>query len=702
MLVVTLGSLLLLLMLFAYRRATTAQLTQARVQLQVDYGEKEESILRSIVAIVPNRAIRAMQNRSNANLSSSGPLSWESIFTTALDLANARQSISPQLMSTLASSGLVMANPGDAPLGDTGTIFKALGNEPGFTSVGINRSLGAGYPVPLSSSHENDCIRDKTWPIVSSSKVYGPLAQSGVGLPVASYPNFNLITYPNINFGYTRPGQPFVAKRNWWGFSVDLAEPDAATTFAVKSRRDFVLSLYEIPSQLPISASAFMELGQYAGGGGWQHVTIDGSIFAGRAVVNGTTALTALATRRGVSLSAGTTVGGQSFNGDPLTPGVREAYHLTEGDFFAVSQASESGRAAFIPINRGMDYFDRFAHEPESDTLSSTTWNQYSVGALQCAMRLDITGVASASNKTPTTLRFSYLQDGVRQDLPVSLPTAVATNLPPGYLFACNQSQTYDFGSAVVDVAFGANGAFAYKTGVTGVITFDVATFGDPAPGVAKVGAFNPIYPFELKLLPSGKTCIAVYPKRIPGFLNVLGADSTATNHSLVINVDYTVATGSAELTKPSFPCTDRDYGVIVQECDDLTAFPKGFSLVTNLRLYLGEDFNIVAATPPADYPATAAYYPPCSLFAPEKRYGVDFDPSEVTFEGQVGSVASDSASEPVRPLDPKVLYGGMVAANQYRANLRPITHPADLPPVFMLNWLILLEERKREFSASN
>ena len=700
LLVLSMGSLLMLLMVFTYKRATTAHAVQSGVQLQVDYSEKEEAILRSIVAIAPNRAMRAMQSLSNSGSTLSNPLRWESIFTDALVTANARQSISSQVLTALGTSPPVLANSGDAALGTPGLIFKALGTETGFASAGVNRSLGSGYPVPLTCGNTTDASNDKLWPIISSSKVYGTLAQSGVTLPVATYPNFNLITYPNINFGYSRPGQPFVAKRNWWGFSMDLSEPDAIATGAVKSRREFVLSIYEIPSQLPISASAFMALGQYAAGDAWQNVSIAGGIFAGRATVEGSTALSALATRRGTSLSDATTVGGQSFTGDPLAPGVREAYQLTQGDFFPVSLASESGRAAFIPINRGADYFDRFANAAETSVLSSTTWNNYSIGALQCAMRLDITDVTSATNKTPTKLRFSYLKGGIRVDLPLLLTAQSATTLPSDYLTQYKDGQIVNFGTSMVDVAYGTKTKYFYKTNQTGSITFNKATFGDAGKGA--IGYSRPSRPFELKNLASGKICLAIYPKRFAAYLATLGADSTAVNNSLVVNVDYSLATGSTFLTKPSIPCSELDYGMILQECNDLSSFTKGFSLVTNLRLYIGDDFNTVATAPPIGYAPVGLYYPPCSVFAPEKRYGVDLIPFGVNFSGQVVSLASETATNPVRPLDSKVQSGDAMAANRIHMNLRPITHPADLPPISMMNWLVLLEERRREFYAGN
>lgn len=693
------GAVLTMLMVSAYRRAVTGQAVQRHVQLRVDYSEKEDAVLRALVAITPNRAIRAMQHNSNSSATVSNPLRWQEIFSEALTQANARSSISSDVLSALDVPDLRLGNTGDSGLATTSAMFKAISPEAGYVSAGINRNLGAGFPPPLSTGVSNTIIRDPVYPIITQDKVYGTLAQTGVGLPVGIYPRFNLITYPRINFGYARPGDPFVAKRNWWAFSLALAAQDYSLTKLAHPARNFVLSVYEIPSQLAISASSFMSLGQYASGEAWQNVTISGGVFAGKAMVEGETSLPALAARRGVSLSTASSIGGQSFTNDPFTPGVREIYQTTQGEFFPVSLASESGRVAFISLNRGADYFDRFSHGTESNVLSPTTWNNYTVGALQCAMRLDIVQVVSATNKTPTALRFSYLKGGVRQNLSVPLTTGPVLGLPPGYIFACTEDQTYNFGDAVVDLAYGKNNQWAFQYAQTGVVTYNNARFGDPLVGTYKWGYYRPSYPFEIKQLPSGKTCVAVYPQRFAKFLTALNADNTSVNHSLVVNVDYTTATGSIYLTKPAIPCTDLDYGLILQECGNLTSFPKGFSLVSNLRTYIGDDFNIVAMAPPAGYvPPSGSYYPPCSLFVPEKRYGVEVDPFAVAVSGQIGSLVSETSSTPVRPLDSKNLSGETMAANRIRVNLRPIAHPAELPPITMMNWLVVLEERRREY----
>lgn len=706
-LVLSTAAILTTLMIYAYKHALAAHQVEANVQLRLDYAEKEETILRSIVAMTPNRAIRAMQGGSNANATVRNALSWKTIFTDSITLSNAGTSISNEVVASLAIPNLRISNSGDSALATPYSIFNKTSANTAWVTPGINKNFGAGYPAPLSASDSSTKTNDAIYPIISSNKTYGSLARSVDTSLLTGYDGFNRLTYPNINFGYARPGDPFVAKRNWWSFNMNLGANDSAKTDLNLAMRNFVVSIYEIPSQLAISASSFMSLGTFSGsapdgsgGDAWDpaKVSITGNVFASKADVQGSTAIAGLSSRRGITLSSDSSIGGQSFGNSPFAPGTRENYQLTQGDFFPVSLASESGRAAFIPINRGADFFDRFSSATESNALSSSTWNNYSVGALQCAMRLDITQCTSATNNTPTAFRFSYMKNGNRVDLPISLTTGAEAGLPPGYIYCAGENDTYNFGTNTVDLAYGKNSSFAFQTGINGSVTFNNARFGDPLVGTVKYGYYKPSYPFEVKLLPSGKLCIAVYPKRFKNFISLLGGDSLAVNNSFVVNVDYTSATGSVLLSKPSIPCTDLDYGVILQECDDLTSFTKGFSLVTNLRLYIGDDFNTVAATPPTGYPAGGTYYPPCSLFTPEKRYGVEADPFAISLTGQIGSLASDTAANPVRPLDSKTRDGNALDSSKITVNLRPIIHPADLPPITMMNWLILIEERNSEY----
>jgi len=458
-----------------------------------------------------------------------------------------------------------------------------------------------------------------------------------------------------------------------------------------------------------------MSLGKYESGDAWQNVSIEGNVFAGKAALEGNVALPGLASRRGVDIGSGSTVSGQSFSGNPMAVGVREAYQVTNGSFFPVSQASESGRVAFVPINRGVDFFDRYACATEATdnavspnnlwarfgtltTERKSTWDNYSIGAVQCAMRLDITRRVSDSNQMPTEIKFQYLKGGVMQTMTIPIGLTVQA-LPAGFNTTpvAVENGSYTFND-YVDVAYGMGSSFYIQRNVKGAVNFNNTVFGDPLVGTVKAGYYGTRFFAEVKAVSTlgDKICVVVYPQRISAYLAAIGADGPAINNSLAVNVDYQSGIGATYPIKPKIPCTDADYGVVLDECANLSAFTKGFSLVSNLRLYIADDFNTTPTTIPSNYTGTT-YYPPCSLFTPEKRYGMSVDPFAVNFTGQVGSVSSDTDAA-VRPLDSKNKSGAAMSASRLTVNLKPITHPADIPPITMMNWLILLEEKTNQF----
>lgn len=706
--VISMGILLLALLLGAYKTSIRSQEAQTRIGLRLDYDAKEEEVLRAIVNLVPNRAMGAMKSNSNASSSSRDPLRWRRIFSDAIDQANARTSVSAEMAATFDVDESFTATSGDTSYSNILAVFDPI--EPDShswdVSPGTGRTIGPGYPPSLESLVGTVTGYDRLYPIVSRSKVYGTRAQSEVDLLVADYPGFNLIPYPDIRFGYAEAGQPFVAKRNWWAFSMDLADADDHLTGLDQHERDFVVSIYEIPSQLAISAEAFTVLGKHADGTDWSNATISGGVFATRAKVEAGLSLERLSGRRGIDVSTEASIGsnpitdGQngstSNTANPFAPGIRELYELTNDEFMPVSLASESGRASFVPISRGVDFFDRFAHGGETLTLSDTTWDSYSVGAIQCAMHLDVTRVVSTTDSTPSELTLQYFKGGVRETMVLDLSAGPATNLPPGYIWCATEDQTVTFDSPV-DVAYGKDGQYSFQEAVTGDVTFGNARFGDPLVGTLKAGYYRPSYPFEVVLLHELKSCIAVYPERIPDFLNLIGADNVSANHSISVNVDYP---GDVMIDKPSIPCTNLDYGLILKECKDLSRFSKGFSVVTNLRLYIADDFNTVAVAAPVGSGIPSPYYPPCSLFAPEKRYGGETNPFRLKITGQMGSLAGDEGvgGQSVHLLDMVDASEEDVEHDKVEVNLAPITHPAALPPVSMMNWLVVVEERRAEF----
>ncbi len=739
--VISTGTLLTLLTIHAYKRAAAAHSVQSKSQLRVDYAEKEEAILRSIVAITPNRAIRAMQGGSAVNAASKAPMSWQRIFSDALDMANSRTSISNSLRTTIGIADLRVGNAGDSALGSTDQIFRSVVPEEGYVSAGVNRSLGAGYPASLTCDVTTTSTNDFVYPIISDYKYPSVTVNSGPQFNNRS--KFGLIPYPKINFGYAKPGEDFVAKRNWWAFSMNVAGNDASLTKVATTNREYVLSIYEIPSQLAISAASFMSLGTYESGDAWNedNVKIDGNMFVGRAEVSGggadSTKYDALASRRSMTLGEGTLINDENFGDDPFAAGFREFYQTDKTKILPVSLASESGRAAFIPISRGREtdgtrdvypFLDRFAaplEGAENNVLSSTKWNQYSRGSMQCAMRLTVTNVKSSTNQTPTMLELEYYPPtGDRVTMKLPQDETILTNLPAGFVKIANEGQTHDFKTQIVDVAYGIPSTipgkgFTFRPGLSGNVFFDNSVFGDPYVGVVKEGYWRPRAPFGLKNLTvssnptdPAQTCIAVYPERMRKFLQTVGGAGSERNHSLVVNLDYLNQRADPypnPPARPRIPCVDSDIGVVLQECADLTGFTQGFSLVTNLRLYFGGDFNTSPTTAPNGYiPAvtktntTGRFLPPCSLFAPEKRYGADVNPFGISISGQIGSLASvdkvnSSDADPtmVRPLESKNMNGVSINSANIEVNLSRMRDPSELPPITMMNWLVLLEERR-------
>lgn len=71
---------------------------------------------------------------------------------------------------------------------------------------------------------------------------------------------------------------------------------------------------------------------------------------------------------------------------------------------------------------------------------------------------------------------------------------APPTNTPTGYSLVANENDTVNF-TAPQDVAFGANGNYTFRSAMTGQVTFNIATFGDPAPNIVKAGYAKPTYP---------------------------------------------------------------------------------------------------------------------------------------------------------------------------------------------------------------
>jgi hypothetical protein len=737
LLVLSSGIVMTLLMVAAYKRAIASQQVQGQVQLRSDYSDKEESILRGIVANAPNAAIDFMQNGA------SGTNNWASVFRAALASSNTDNSINTDLqiqntvavglgMTVAQMNGSRKANAGDVPGGLTiANVFGSPLVRSGTTS--INSSYPPALDVGIAGVTQGvaTSTQDALYPIIappakvsSHQKVYGAAAHGYTNAtngkskqlqPALVYPRFNQLTYPNIGFGLAAPGEAFIAKRNWWAFSINAAAQNASQTRVGQRVRNFVLSIYEVPTQTPISGVGGLQIGRYDNNIDWAN-SAGAFAMKGNIISRGATAVGALtgkstigkvATRNSLDLTAATgAIDGTQVSLIGGNSGQREKFELNKATdvFYPVSRASESGRSAFIPISVGAGYYDR--NLAGGDTPND--WQHYTSAAQQCAMRLDFSAVGG----TPV-LQFSYLKaDGLRSN----------------------------------------------------TITFTMPATG-PAPGLA-----NGLFPFEMKqlALPSGvSTAVVVHMEYLPLFLSgisdvvankplsvlvspggfkAVAAGTTDThlapssggyrggqllNNSLVINVAPgipgvapSVVLGNCQLladpsgidsspgagsrTAPQVPPGVAGPG--------FSGFGRGFSLVTNLSLFIpGGRINTQPMTP-ADRTAlgdgtddlpekvkdgtdTLVFTtPPFSLISPSKFVGLPglgFTP-KYTHTGQASSTSTSAnplnttAAEATTNNSNNRNISGTINAD---INLSQISHPGLLPPITLMNWLVVLDE---------
>jgi hypothetical protein len=322
--------------------------------------------------------------------------------------------------------------------------------------------------------------------------------------------------------------------------------------------------------------------------------------------------------------------------------------------------------------------------------------------------------------------------------------TSVQPVLPKGYKKIGSEPFIYN-AAVAADFAYGSTGAFgvggnpntgySFVPNLSGEVKFfdnaintNGVSFGDPSPGMSNDAYRRSICPFSVRevVKNSNSWAIEFQPMRLKAFLEDLGdAADISINNSIAINIDTRsinskyLAKNPAGINIPArFKPNLKDdapkavqYGLILKGCSDLTDFDKGFSLVTDMRLFIGDDFNAVKKLPipasyPIKYPAGKDYYVPCSLFAPQKRYGFDDDATFVDIKGQMGSLADDRGNqvganfESVRLLDskqrsydPSDPTKGVMTPAQIKVNLFSIGVIEEVPPIMMKNWLITAEE---------
>lgn len=614
-----------LTMLFKQNLMTRDQ--SAKTQLRMDYHQREDALMRALVALLPAKAAACL----NADHAASDTYSWATIFREAVEIAAVSKRLQPELAAELGVDRMRVGDVGDTEDAMVQSWITSLTGEAGRVTPGttdyaavFTQTAFAGRVPPLLDMSGTLQQADAQRPVVSTGKRY-TIQSPGLLADVGAYPLYNLIPYPNIRFGYAAPGQPFVAKRNWWAFSVNYGGPRQPIV------RHYVLSLYEVPSQMPIEAATFAEIGRHQNGTAWNaaNVRIEGSVYADAMAVQGTYGASRLAGRSGIQLSGVLDVGGVQVaeNFDAL--GVRELMQAEQqSDALPVALSANSGRLAFLPVQPGRGFLQR--------TAAANAWQSYVAGGARCRVSVEAIAMVSLADQTPTALRVRFQNSG------------------------------------------GGTSEVILRRGVNW-------------PTVFEAGGLD--MPFQTELMDNSRSCLTFQPSQFESWLLAQGGAAVTANHSLFFGVDTSadpLTVGA--LADP--PAAD-DMCVIIRKGRDLTNYTNGLSIVAPLRVYVGDDLNDVPmAAPPAGsgMAGTDEFYPPLSIFAAELRIGTTAVNRLVEHRGQIGTLTKGAGTS-WSPLDIKLGSDDAVHTENISADLSPLRSPAELPPIHQMNWLVVIEE---------
>ncbi len=626
-----------LLMLF--RAGQMHREEAAKSQLRADYHQREEAFLRALVAVFPQKAIASMR----AGYAPADDYAWSTIFAESVTMANTAQALSQAALTTLGLESARSGDVGDYTAEQVQTWITSLTGEqdkvtPGTTwySSVFDAPEFAGKVPPLLDMSQALQEADEVRPVVTLEKHYSTQAP-GLLADVTKHPTYNLIAYPNIRFGYAAPGAPFVAKRNWWAFTVTFGAVATGKTAPVPTvSKHYVLSLYEIPSQLPIEAATFAEIGRHKDGAAWNAaaITITGGVYADQLSLHGGFGAARLAGKKSIQMAAALTLDGSVIGEDFDAAGVREELQVERrSEALPVALSANSGRLTFLPIQRGEQFLQTPASTPDA-------WETYSRGAVQCRVSVEAIAMVSLGDQTPTAIRVRY-------------PTAAG-------------------GTVALVLQRGSNWPTQSESG-------------------------GEVIPFQTELTDTNRSCLTFYPSLLNMWLVAQGGASVATSNSIRFNIDATV---DPLTVKPlADPLVPDDMSIIIRKGLDLTLFTTGLAIVAPLRVYVGDDLNATPlSAPPAGSGLQPGdvFYPPMSIFAAELRIGTTSFLRPFEHHGQVSTLASGGTGA-WGPLDVKSGSNDAVLTDNIAAELAPLRSPAELPPVHQMNWLVVIEEIQQQ-----
>jgi hypothetical protein len=652
----------------------TARLASAKV----DIATREDALMRMIL----QQTASGMAPNTTTGGVTAAPSSWTTVVTNAVTTlysgiggTNGTTYVDPTQLAALlplnpALSGVIPANMADTGSTSSLSIFQGYsqevpygGTSPLATLANLDPSYNSTVEPSLMTWSSNAALSASTALTTPQEFFLGSQYPAGVTASVTKLSASNRwgqILYPNIRFGYKQPGNVFIARRVWWRIPIlyqtsqQTLEDQVGVKRYPSSLANYILSVYEIPSQLPISGNASLQIGTNADGTAWgSGIQVAGSIYGGQIQLSAGT-YSGISSRQQVNVASPATVNGVAYSATNYSlfdqPGTREqmALTLTPGTSAPVSVAENDGKVLIVPVMPGNQFY------MQAPNNAPTHWDLYARPYYRCRIRVIISGTTPAIIYSPSqtpqintaagaiTVSVNYLQD-----------TSSLTDQILGFLDSTTTAAT---GSP-----------------------YSQASYAD--------GLANGRLPAYMNYTSTGVGDRNVLVIDVPTMVSTLGSGTPAQDSTQL----YSVYIGSNPTIEPATPFTTSDPGVAITNTNDLHLFLYGLSIVSNQTVYLLGSFNQVNLT-------GGTLPPPTSIYAPQVRYGMSGAIAPVALAGQisvdpVATPTPGSTPASVNPLSLVNASGTPIPVSSITANFGEITDPTLLPPVPRLTLMFTIEK---------
>ncbi|MDB6072511.1 MAG: hypothetical protein JWO89_151, partial [Verrucomicrobiaceae bacterium] len=189
-----------LLMLF--RAGTMHRDEAAKIQLRADYHQREEALMRAVVAVLPKKAIACMRE----GYAASDDYSWSTIFAESMAMASTTESLPLDVVTALGLDGARRGDVADRSTEEVKSWITSLAGVRGSVTPGTTAYATsfqgpefAGKIPPLLDATQSLQDADALRPVVGMEKHYITQAPD-LHADVTKHPLYNLIPYPNLRF----------------------------------------------------------------------------------------------------------------------------------------------------------------------------------------------------------------------------------------------------------------------------------------------------------------------------------------------------------------------------------------------------------------------------------------------------------------------------------------------------------------------